>query len=78
MFDKYSEVNSVYFKLLLLCDNEKIPSLFWKFFDAKSTSFTPIQRAEFYSLLKKELIDKKLSTPTDSIPILKSPKEFKK
>jgi hypothetical protein len=71
-FAKYDEVNSVYFKLLIFCEDEKIASKFWRFFDSKTPKFTPVERAEFFSLLKYELIGKKLVTPTDSIPIFKS------
>ena len=77
IFDNYKEVNSVYFRLLILCDNEKIAKRFWHFFDNSNNSFSPVDRGEFISLLKKELTGKEMETRVDSIPILKSPNKFK-
>jgi hypothetical protein len=77
-FDKYDEVNNVYFKILLLCDDPDISKTFWKFFDASNASFTPVQRAAFIGLLRKELTGKELNIRQDSIPIIKDTKYFRK
>lgn len=71
VFTNFKDVNNTYFRLLLLCKNEEIAAIFWHFFDNSTTSFTPVQRGEFISLLKKELIGIDLKTPTNKIPILK-------
>jgi hypothetical protein len=64
------EMNEVYRQLLLVTDNEEIPSLFMKFLDNKTcnTYCSPARRGEFLKLLRDDLGKSVLKMRVDSIP----------
>ena len=64
------EMNKVYRQLLLVTDNEEIPSFFMKFMDNATcnTYCSPAMRGAFLKLLRKDLGKSVLKMRADSIP----------
>lgn len=60
------EINKCIIKLILLCDNDKIPRKFKDFFTSR---FTFTDRGEFASLLRKELFNTTIKIKPDEVPI---------
>ncbi len=65
---KNQERNKIYRELLLVSDNEEIPTRFYGFMDDSKQECNPVARAEFIALLRQDLGKSKLGIGHDKIP----------